>query len=199
MFSENVRHKTALRTLQEEISCLRDELMQVKAANRKLAHQMRIVRHNVSYPVLKCLEDTELMRKGTLETIDTLLASLPALEQLRNALGSRIQTSHIQSSSSSSSSSFGPTIAATPTGTTKRVKLQAIAVNISTRPAAAGALRGGLTSLREGNEGEWQDVDDEEEDAREQNGMHEMSNEDEVESAEMLFPAVHVEHRRSTE
>lgn len=43
--SENVRHKTALRTLQDEITSLRDELLEVKATNRKLAVQMRTMRH----------------------------------------------------------------------------------------------------------------------------------------------------------
>lgn len=61
--SENVRHKTALRTLQMEIELVRNELMEVKAVNRKLSSQMRTMRNDsnrirdqVRYTCIVCLE-----------------------------------------------------------------------------------------------------------------------------------------------
>jgi len=88
---ENVRHKTAMKVLNDEIGSLKEEIMEVKQINRILSLQMKKMKEDQKRscsPVSNLTGEYGRMLtiKATVQAIDALIAAMPALHVLRQSL-----------------------------------------------------------------------------------------------------------------
>ncbi|OXG10098.1 hypothetical protein C367_06905 [Cryptococcus neoformans Ze90-1] len=129
---DNVERKKIIKTLQDEISILQNELLDVRRRNMALESRVKKMER----------ENSRLGGAGVLKALDHLLAAAPALYSLRQSL---------------SSLPTPPPSASYKQPSNTRPTLTFVGNPTATRPAANGKQRQDLGAVVESEEGEWMD------------------------------------------
>lgn len=129
---DNVERKKIIKTLQDEISILQNELLDVRRRNMALESRVKKMER----------ENSRLGGVDVLKALDHLLAAAPALYNLRQSLSSLPIPLHSTSYKQPSNTRPTLTFVGNPT---------------ATRPAANGKQRQDLGAVVESEEGDWVD------------------------------------------
>ncbi|WVQ94333.1 hypothetical protein IAU59_001412 [Kwoniella sp. CBS 9459] len=131
---ENINRKAIIKDLQDEVARLRNQLLAVKQANRRLQAQVKSVQR----------EAGNLGGQQVRDALDQLITAFPALCQLRDVLNI-IQPISSQPNHAESSAT---------TTTNRRPSIDPVENTYATRPAEMARQTHGLGDLAEGSEQE---------------------------------------------